>query len=72
MYGEVLLRIFVLAGDLFVFLFFGLAAATALVLVIVPCAYAVLEDLQAFARRPRQVIGRLFFDEPARAGGDVG
>ncbi|MED6335310.1 MAG: efflux RND transporter permease subunit [Planctomycetota bacterium] len=53
-------------------LFFGLAAATGLVLVIVPCAYAVLEDLQAFARRPRQVIGRLFFDEPAGAGGGVG
>ncbi|MDP6409037.1 MAG: efflux RND transporter permease subunit [Planctomycetota bacterium] len=53
-------------------LFFGLAAATMLVLVVVPCAYAVLEDLLAFVRRPRRVLSELLADECAPAGGDVG
>ena len=40
-------------------LFFGIALATALVLVLVPCAYAVLEDLAAWAKRPVDVARRL-------------
>jgi multidrug efflux pump subunit AcrB len=53
-------------------LFFGLAGATVLVLVVVPCAYAALEDLLALARRPRRGAGALFHQEGARAEGGVG
>ena len=40
-------------------IFFGLAAATWLVLLLVPVCYAILEDLLAWARRPRDVWGRM-------------
>ena len=40
-------------------LFFGLAVATVLVLVLVPCTYAVLEDLLVFLRRPPSTLRRL-------------
>ena len=55
-------------------LFFGLAMATGLILVLVPCAYAVLEDLTVLARRPlwalRQMArGRGLHDEGAGSSG---
>ena len=40
-------------------IFFGLAAATWLVLLLVPVCYAVLEDLLAWGRRPRDVFARM-------------
>jgi multidrug efflux pump subunit AcrB len=40
-------------------LFFGLGVATTLVLVLVPCAYAILEDGLALLRRPKRVLGAL-------------
>ena len=40
-------------------LFFGLALATVLVLVLVPCAYAVLEDVLAWVSRPRATYARM-------------
>lgn len=45
-------------------LFFGLAIATFLILVLVPCTYAILEDLLALARRPLTTARRL-------AGGEL-
>ena len=46
-------------------IFFGLAAATWLVLLLVPVSYAVLEDLMAWSRRPRDVWTRM------RAGREI-
>ena len=40
-------------------IFFGLLCSTLLILLLVPCAYAVLEDLLALARRPRSTALRL-------------
>jgi multidrug efflux pump subunit AcrB len=48
-------------------LFFGLGTATALVLVLVPCAYAILEDALALLRRPRKVLARLRRGETVHA-----
>jgi len=45
-------------------LFFGLGAATVLVLVLVPCVYAVLEDLLALAKGPRRVARLLVRGDP--------
>jgi len=45
-------------------LFFGIALATGLVLVLVPCAYAVLEDLLAWSRRPVQTARSLRARQP--------
>ena len=40
-------------------MFFGLAFATGLVLLLVPCTYGLLYDLQAFLRAPRAFFGRI-------------
>ena len=48
-------------------LFFGLGTATALVLVLVPCAYAILEDALALLRRPGTARSRLRRGETVRA-----
>ncbi len=45
-------------------LFYGLAVATVLILVIVPCAYAVMEDILAWVKRPRESLARARSGEP--------
>ena len=45
-------------------IFFGLAAATGLILVVIPCAYGILADVHELARRPRAVIPRLLRGRP--------
>ena len=40
-------------------MFFGLAFATGLVLLLVPCTYGLLYDLQAFLRAPHAFVGRI-------------
>ena len=49
-------------------LFFGLGAATGLVLVLVPCAYAILEDALVLLRRPLFVGRRLWRNEVVHGG----
>jgi multidrug efflux pump subunit AcrB len=41
-------------------MFFGLAFATSLVLLLVPCTYGLLSDLRALLRAPRAFIQRVF------------
>jgi len=43
--------------------FFGLLCSTALILVVVPCLYGMLEDVQAFLRRPLWSVRRLWHGE---------
>lgn len=50
-------------------LFYGLAAATLLILIVVPCGYAALEDLIAVARAPRRALPRLARGEPLHDAG---
>jgi len=45
-------------------IFFGLACSTLLILVVVPCAYGVLEDLRAFVRHPLRTLGDLSKERP--------
>jgi hypothetical protein len=40
-------------------LFFGLAVATSLVLILIPCAYGLLADLQTLVRTPIVFLRRL-------------
>ncbi len=40
-------------------LFFGLVMATGLILVLVPCAYAALEDLVVLVRRPEWALRQM-------------
>ncbi|MCH2106806.1 MAG: efflux RND transporter permease subunit, partial [Planctomycetes bacterium] len=53
-------------------LFFGLAIATGLVLILIPCTYGILMDLQAFFRSPRAFLSRMFGgDELHPEGGGI-
>ena len=45
-------------------IFFGIALATGMILVLIPCFYAVLEDLVALARSPVHVARRVVRDRP--------
>ena len=51
-------------------IFFGLACSTLLILVIVPCAYGILDDLLVFLRRPFLTMRRLRRGEPVRGPED--
>ena len=44
-------------------LFFGLAVATSLVLILIPCAYGLLMDLQALLRSPSTFLRRVLSEE---------
>ncbi len=44
-------------------LFFGLAVATTLVLILIPCAYGLLMDVQGLMRSPRVFLRRIFSGE---------
>ncbi len=48
-------------------IFFGLGFATVLILIVVPCAYAVLEDALAWSRSPFGTARRFFAGEPFHA-----
>jgi len=44
-------------------IFFGIALATGMILVLIPCIYAVLEDLVALAKHPLRVARQVVRDE---------
>jgi multidrug efflux pump subunit AcrB len=52
-------------------LFYGLAAGTVLVLLLVPCAYAILDDLLALVRHPRAALRRMLEDRAIPAHGSA-
>lgn len=52
-------------------MFFGLAAGTFLILLVVPAAYGALEDVLALARRPFSTARKLWRDEPVHDPGGV-
>jgi len=52
--------------------FFGLTFSTVLILIVVPCAFGVLEDVRAWVSHPRRTLGRMRARTPLHPSGEEG